>query len=66
MSKRVRVKKPAVTPKDSGYAIKGMDRGVWEAFTRRAHGEGRTIRWVLDRFIESYAKREPLNLESGS
>ncbi len=63
MPKRAAIKKEKITPDDSAYSMKRMDRATWQAFVKRAHGEGRSVRWVLDQFIASYARREPLNLE---
>lgn len=60
-------KKPArKVPVTSAYSLKGMDRELWTLFVQRAQAEGRTVRWLLDRFIQSYAKREPLNIESAN
>ena len=43
-----------------------IDRDLWTLFMRKAQGNGRTAVWLLERFISSYAKGEPLNLEGGA
>ena len=61
-TKRATVK-AKVTPADSSYSLKGMDRVTWTAFVTRAKSEGRTVRWLLDSFIRSYAHHEPLHID---
>lgn len=42
-------------PEHSTYAIKHMDRQIWERFTSRAKGEGRTVKWLFEHFVKAYA-----------
>ena len=61
-------KKPAPPRKrtdESKYPLL-VNRELWALFMRKAQGNGRTAKWLLERFIASYAKGEPLNLEGGA
>ena len=61
--------KKAATPRkqsdESKYPL-NIDRELWALFMRKAVANGRTAKWLLERFISSYAKGEPLNLEGGA
>lgn len=48
-------KKKSAEPEFSTYTIKQMDRAMWERFTSKVHGDGRTVRFVLEKLVQGFA-----------
>lgn len=45
------------------FILRNIDDKLWSAVKKRAAGEGRTIRWVVLRLLQLYA-REGLSLDA--
>jgi hypothetical protein len=47
----------------NSFILRNIDPKLWAAVKKRAAGEGRTIRWVVLRLLQLYA-REGLSLDT--
>ncbi len=62
-AKKANGKAPKPEPAFNTYTIKTLDRGTWARFAARAKTDGRSIRWLVERFVKDYAEgKESIDL----